>query len=103
MPFVMPDESCHRTIQERFAEFHRLNPWVYEKLVGLARQMTKHRQHIGIGMLFEVLRWNYYQSTTDPNAKWKLNNVYRSRYARLIAGTEPDLRDVFEQRELKAA
>jgi hypothetical protein len=50
-----------------------------------------------------VLRWEWQGATTDPNAEWKLNNNYRSRFARLIMDNEPDLAGVFETRELKAA
>jgi hypothetical protein len=92
------------TIEERFQAFHQANPWVYRALVTLARRRTAVGiRRIGIGMLFEVLRWEWQGATTDPNAAFKLNNSYRSRYARLIAANEPDLADVFEQRELKAA
>jgi hypothetical protein len=92
------------TIEERFQAFHQANPWVYAALVRLARRRTAAGiRRIGIGMLFEVLRWEWQGATTDPNAEWKLNNNYRSRFARLIMDNEPDLAGVFETRELKAA
>lgn len=91
------------SIAEAFDRFHQANPWVYTELVRLARDLhTRGRKHIGIGMLFEVLRWNWQRTTTDPNSDFKLNNNYRSRYARLIMDTEPDLTNTFETRELKA-
>jgi hypothetical protein len=91
-----------QSIEEAFADFHRLNPWVYHALVRLARQVTQRgHSRIGIGMLFEVLRWEWYTASTAGD--YKLNNNYRSRYARLIAANEPDLADVFETRELRAA
>jgi hypothetical protein len=54
-------------------------------------------------MLYEVLRWQYFMTTTDPASDFKLNNNYRSRYARLIMVQEIELVDAFEIRELKAA
>ena len=91
------------TIAEQFAAFHRANPWVYEALVKLARDLVgRGRQRVGIGMLFEVLRWHYQRNTADPAADFKLNNNYRSRYARLIMAAEPDLRRAFETRRLRA-
>lgn len=92
------------TIDEAFRAFHAANPWVFTALVRLARQaVADGHQRVGIGMLWEVLRWEWRRNTADPNATWKLNNDYRSRYARLIMGTEPDLADVFETRALRAA
>ena len=91
------------TIQEQFETFHNANPWVYTELVSMARQLkAKGHRKVGIGMLFEVLRWNYLLRTNDPNSGFKLNNNMRSRYARLIMDTESDLTGVFETRELKS-
>lgn len=90
------------TIQERFERFDELNPWVYRQLVALARDMVaRGRRHLGIGMLWEVLRWQYYRQTVDPSSDFKLNDHYRSRYARKIMETEADLDDVFELRLLR--
>jgi hypothetical protein len=104
-PFVAPPPTTPTpdTIQGQFEQFHRLNPWIYRQLVALARDMAaRGRANIGIGMLFEVMRWNYYRKTDDPSSEWKLNNNYRSRYARLIRSQEQDLKDAFELRELKS-
>jgi hypothetical protein len=92
------------TIQDQFEEFHRTNPWVFDALVRLARDLrSRGRKRIGMKMLFEVLRWEYLMKTDDPSSDFKLNNNYHSRYARLIANTVPDLVDAFETRTLKAA
>jgi hypothetical protein len=92
------------TIQERFEEFHRLNPWVYQALVALAKEMAGegHRK-IGIRMLYEVVRWKYLTSTTDPSSEFKLNDHYHSRYVRLIVERNPELSEFFETRKLRAA
>lgn len=92
------------TIEEAFLEFHTANPWVYDALVKLARDLLERgHNRCGIGMLFEVLRWQWARSTTDPSSEFKLNNNYRSRYARLIMEREPDLAEAFEVRGLRAA
>lgn len=91
------------TIEEAFENFHTANPWVYRALVELARDLVRRgHRHIGIGMLFEVLRWQWWIGTTDDASDFKLNNNYRSRYARLIMRQEEDLADVFETRVLTA-
>lgn len=82
-----------------FQAFHAENPHVYAALVELARAAKeKGAAEIGIGMLWEVLRWRLFFETTDAN--FKLNNNHRSRYARLIMAQEPDLAGIFEVREL---
>jgi hypothetical protein len=92
------------TIEEQFQAFHATNPWVYTELARLAREALKRgRQKIGIGMVYEVVRWNRFIQTRDPNDDtWKLNNNYRSRYARLLMAQEADLKDLFETRELQS-
>lgn len=101
--FTVPDPKVFTTIQARFEEFHRLNPFVYDRLVKLAREMrAKGMRKMGIGMLWEVLRWQYYQQTTDANSRWAMNDHYRSRYARRIEQQEADLKSIFELRKLTA-
>ncbi len=87
------------TIYESFMAFHQKNPRVYRELVQLARRLkAKGVAQMGIGMLYEVLRYRTALRTAgDP---FKLNNSYRSYYARLIMLDEPDLAGCFELREL---
>ncbi|MED1863375.1 hypothetical protein P4V41_07885 [Fictibacillus nanhaiensis] len=88
------------TIEQRFEHFHNTNPHVYETLVRLTRTAKlKGKEKIGIGMLWEVLRWESFIHTQDD--KFKLNNDYRSRYARMIMDNEKDLANIFEVRGLR--
>lgn len=90
-----------RSIDEAFAAFHAENPHVYAELKMLAlRARRRGASRIGIGMLFEVLRWRRTLRTDGDD--FKLNNNYRSRYARML-NTEPELAGCFETRELRAA
>lgn len=87
------------TIEEAFWRFHGQNPHVYDQLVRLARQAVRRgATHLGIGMLFEVLRWRHTLATGGD--EFRLNNNYRSYYARLIMMNERDLEGVFETRRL---
>lgn len=98
----LPADEAERTLEERFRAFHEANPQVYAELVRLARDLVaKGHSRFGIGLLFEVLRWQRMLATTGDD--FKLNNNWRSRYARLIDRNEPDLAGVFETRELRAA
>jgi hypothetical protein len=94
-----------KTIQESFVEFHWKHPSVYVGLVRLAREGRRRgRTKLGIGQLFEVLRWEWMiEGLPDNHEQYKLNNNYRSRYARLIMGNEVDLEGIFDVRELKSA
>ena len=91
------------SIDSRFQAFHARHPDVYEYLVSFAYQaIDAGRTRIGIGMLFEVLRWEWTITGLPDDAElWKLNNNYRSRYARLIMADHPELDGLFEVRELK--
>lgn len=92
------------SIQEAFERFHADNRWVYDALRALALDLVdRGRTKVGIGMCFEVLRWQHTRSTSDPTSEFKLNNNLRSRYARLLMDNEPALAGVFDVRELKAA
>lgn len=96
-----PTVHVHRdeTIQQQFEAFHRANPHVYRRLVDMTRQLLDqgHRR-VGIGMLFEVLRWEH--MTTTSSTPFKLNNTLRSRYARLLVSEHPEWDGVFETRRL---
>lgn len=88
---------------DKFDEFHRLNPQVYGALESMTREMVNRGRHkIGIKMLFEVLRWNYYMETNDPNSDFKINNNYAPYYSRLIIANNPTWEKVFELREIRS-
>lgn len=87
--------------REKFQKFHRENPHVYTTLALKTQQLVKagHRR-VGIGMLFEVLRWDYMLQTNDE--PFKLNNNYRAYYSRLIEHNNPDWVGIFGKRASKA-
>lgn len=89
------------SIEEAFWTFHNANPDVYRRLVKLARDLVaRGHRTIGIGMLFEVLRWHHAMTTVDTESSFKLNNNYRALYARLIMVREADLDGKFNTRRL---
>jgi hypothetical protein len=91
------------TIQHRFEKFHEANPHIYARLVEAARRLkAAGNTKIGIGHLVEdCIRWAEERTITNEN--YKISNDYRSRYARKIMDENPDLRGVFEIRELVSA
>lgn len=95
-----PVYEAKQSIDERFAVFHELNPHVFDELSRIALDLVgRGHERIGVGMLFEVLRWSA-MSTRSTGDEFKLNNSYRSRYARLLAAGDARLADVFEFRTL---
>lgn len=66
----------------------------------MAREWKKMgNSKLGIGMVFEVMRWN--TAITTQSQDFKLNKDYRSRYVRLVESQEEDLVGVFRKRTLK--
>ncbi|MGW2881321.1 hypothetical protein ACWDBP_34900 [Streptomyces sp. NPDC001233] len=97
---VRQPEVQAATIQERFEAFHRLNPWVLHALESLTSDYLGHgAKRVGIGMLFEVLRWRYVAATAGDD--FRLNNNFRSRYVRLLIERHPQWARVFEVRALR--
>jgi len=91
------EEEIFDDLASRFERFHKNNPHVYKNLVTLARQFRAKRPDaiIGIQMLFEVLRWNYYINV-DSDEKFKFPNAFAAGYARLIMKQEEDLQGIFK-------
>ncbi len=88
------------TIQAQFETFHRLNPWVLRALESLtADYLERGATRVGIGMLFEVLRWRY--ATATEGDEFRLNNNFRSRYVRLLIERHPQWAPAFEVRTLR--
>lgn len=100
-PIAQPDYDCKQTIQERFEAFDRANPHVRAALRNLALMMqARGVRRYGMKGLFEILRWRFAIQTEGD--EYKLNNIYTSRYARLLMDTEPRLAGFFATRELLA-
>jgi hypothetical protein len=77
-------------IERRFAEFHRANPDVYHCLEQRALEFAgRGRKRIGIAELVEELRYMPHLHTHGD--QFKLNNSYRSLYARLLIHRNPTL------------
>lgn len=99
-PLVAAPTVPGSSIDEQFWAFHRANPHVYKLLKKLAFEMLKTREKYSISTLIEIVRWHHdVQTTGDP---FKINNNYKSRYARLLMERNPELVGFFETRELRS-
>ncbi|MFD5425363.1 hypothetical protein [Streptomyces sp. NPDC127084] len=100
-PVRHPVDVGTLTIQQRFEAFHALNPWVFTALARMTADCAdKGFSRIGIGMLFELLRYQYGAATRGD--EFALNNSYRSRYVRLLLAGHPEWAPLFEVRALRA-
>jgi hypothetical protein len=89
--------------QNDFIQFNTDHPDVYEELVTLARNVkNRGYTNYGIASLFEVMRYHRATSGRD-RLGFKMNNNYRSHYARLIMEQEDDLEGFFRTRKLATA
>lgn len=81
-------------LETQFYAFHAKAPWVYSKLVQLARSYRERHpaKRAGIAMFYEYVRWTVFWDTGDTP---KLSNNHRAFYARLIDAQEPDLQGLF--------
>ncbi|MFI1100239.1 hypothetical protein [Streptomyces melanogenes] len=100
-PVRHPTDVGDLTIQQRFEAFHELNPWVFRSLTRMTADCAaKGFARIGIGMLFELLRYQYGVATEGD--EFALNNSFRSRYVRLLLAEHPEWTPLFEVRALRA-
>ncbi len=88
-------------LEKAFWKFHNSNPKVYRLLVIFGRQWRRKfgpDAVMGIGQLFERVRWEVAIKTSD-GLGFKLCNNHRAFYARLIMERNPDLEGVFHLRK----
>jgi len=82
-------------IVEKFFEYHKQNPEVYEMFKRFAYEARKRWRHFGAKAIFERLRWETNVSSTGD---FKLNNNFPSAYSRLLILEDPSFRGFFELR-----
>lgn len=100
-PATLFDNAAASKLERAFQEFHAQNPQVYATLKRLAvRAKQQGQTRTGIGMLWEVMRWELTVETRSGD-NFRLNNNHRSRYARLLMEQEPELAGIFATRELR--
>lgn len=92
----------NKNIKEAFEEFHELNQHIYRNLRYLALLAVKSgKKKLGMRLLWERLRWEYFVTTVTNEDTYKLNDHFVPHYARMLMEKEPRLNGVFETRELK--
>lgn len=84
-----------------FASFHRANPDVFRLFRKFAIDLRKHQPERGSAeQVWQRLRWEVRMWTDEQMAgSFKLNNVYRSKYARLLVKVDPSFKGWFRFRK----
>jgi len=99
----MPDDSLwsnrRLTIQERFEAYHKEHPEVYELVkVYAAKARAAGFTRFSINMIVERIRW--YHHIEQGDHEFKIDNYFRSRYARKLMEDDPTFVGFFELRVL---
>ncbi|WP_079177139.1 hypothetical protein [Streptomyces sp. MUSC 14] len=107
LPLEIADDTADASrqprpsIDERFDAFHASHPWVFEALEELMTEWVERGGgRISVKALFEQLRWS--ARDASGNTPLQLNNVFTSRYARLLRHEHPEWADAFELRRLRS-
>lgn len=94
-------------LRKSFLEFHRANPWVYERLVELCFELkSKGFKKYSMRTLVAVLRFEWDLKTGGQTVilasgeprRVKLNDHHTAYYARYFVAQYPEFRDFFEFR-----
>ena len=89
------------SIEERYREFLRLNPHVFEAAPALARGwLARGDRYISTKAILEVLRTSV---ATSGEGGYRVNNDFSSTLARDLIEAEPRLADVIRLRRRKTA
>lgn len=84
-------------IERAFKAFHEVNPMVYHVLDEAAlKQLAAGARRIGIAKLIEDIRYSRLETVGNT---FKVNNSFRSLYARLLIHRRPELAELFVLRE----
>lgn len=103
LSFDWDQADARSLMRAMYEEFRRENPQVEAKLVMMARNLkSRGIRTYGIAALWEVLRYDWLMTTSDPNSQLKLNNNYKAFYARDIMKTHFDLDGFFTTRKAQA-
>jgi len=86
---------------EKFLQYDAENPEIWSEFEALALELIRHgRKHYSAYAIMEVIR---HHTIINGSDEFKVNNNYRSGYARKFAAKYPKYRRFFELREKRRA
>lgn len=92
----------HKSIYVKFLAFHTQHPQVYILFDRFAKQLIeKGHKKLGSKMIMERIRWEISTGSKDQDG-FKINNNYTAHYSRLFIKNNPQYREYFDFREIRA-
>lgn len=89
-------------LSKEFLKYHADNPHIWEAFEMFALKVARSgRKRIGSAMIYERMRW--YSLFETKGDEFKINNNYKSDYARLFNEKYPEFDNFFPTRERKVA
>jgi len=84
--------------EEKFLEFHRRNPHIYDAILEKTLQLFKAgRKHYSIKAVYEFVRLE--EIIKINGGKSNMNNNYTAYYARMVMDNVPQLEGFFQTRD----
>lgn len=95
------EQTNGKSIQEKFLEFDKENPLVYELFKGqVLKAITHGKKKISAKTVLGFIRWEIqFQTIGDI---YKINDAFTSRYARKFAEELPKYSNIFHFRNLRS-
>lgn len=91
------------TIDERFEAMHKAHPEIYETFKKVIKDIqARGFERWSADGVFHIIRFTTGADGRDID-KYKCNNDYVSRYARMYVADHPEHKDFFSFRTLKSA
>ena len=86
-----------RNLREKFEEYHKRNPEVYEKFRRYTiTAIQSGYKHFGAQMIIEHIRWR--TAVVQKDLDFKINNDYAAFYTRMFIIEYPSYADYFRTR-----
>jgi hypothetical protein len=90
-----------KTIDEKFFEYHKANPNIYELFIIFTREAKRSgRKHYSIWAIANRIRWHINIEVHSKDC-FKISNNHLSRYARLLMKLNPEFKGFFRIKNLK--
>lgn len=95
---------ARKSWRERFEEFDRKHPDVYEEFKRIAETARTRWRRFGGHAVIAILRWKRLTSNdTAHNAGYKINECFAAYYVRKLIADDPSFAGFFELRRLHEA
>lgn len=87
------------TTRDKWLCFHKANPLVWKSFERLTIQaIHSGKKRVSSTLIMNVIRWDMYIKTDDPNSSFRINNNYFPYYARYFMYKHPEHVGVFVTR-----